>query len=111
MLEITIGDKQVRLRATPLALLFYRQEFNSDLVGDLVSFQAVTEDMTQFDSVVFLQLVWAMAKADKPQGFPSFEAWLAELDAFDFSDEETMLAVMEEAMDGFFRRANRSQRR
>lgn len=36
MREILIGEKTVRVRATPLALLYYRQEFKSDLVSDLI---------------------------------------------------------------------------
>ena len=103
MREITIGDKQLRLRATPLALLFYKQEFGSDLVGDMMGMQELKTDPGQFDSVIFLQIIWALAKADNPKDFPSFVTWVSSLDAFDFSDEEIMLAVMEEAVDGFFR--------
>jgi hypothetical protein len=39
MREITVGGKQIRVRATPLALLFYKQEFRTDLIGDLISMQ------------------------------------------------------------------------
>ena len=39
MREITISEKTIRVRATPLALLYYRQEFKTDLVGDLISMQ------------------------------------------------------------------------
>lgn len=103
MREINIGEKKLRVRATPLALLFYRQEFKSDLIGDLVKMQSVMSDMSQFDSIAFLQLIWAMAKADNAKDFPSFETWLGELNTFDFTDAEMMVAVMEEATDGFFR--------
>lgn len=107
MREIQIGDKQLRLRATPLALLFYRQEFKSDLIGDLMSMQAMATDPSQFDALKFLQLIWVMAKADKPDGFPSFQTWLASLDSFDFADQDLLTAVMEEAVDGFFRGGRR----
>lgn len=103
MREIQIGDKTIRVRATPLALLYYRQEFKSDLIGDLVSMQAMATDPSRFDALKFLQLIWAMAKADKSEGFPSFESWLASLDSFDFADQDLLAAVMEEATDGFFR--------
>ena len=36
MREIKLGDKEVKIRATPLALLFYKQEFKSDLIGAIV---------------------------------------------------------------------------
>jgi hypothetical protein len=103
MREITIGEKQIRVRATPLALLYYRQEFKADLVGDLISMQEVASDPSQFDSIKMLQLIWAMNKADKPEGFPSFEGWLSNLDSIDFDDGDMMTAVIEEAADGFFR--------
>lgn len=103
MREITIGEKQIRVRATPLALLYYRQEFKADLIGDLISMQEVASDPSQFDSIKMLQLIWAMNKADKPEGFPSFEGWLSNLDSIDFDDGDMMTAVIEEAADGFFR--------
>ncbi len=103
MREITIGEKQIRVRATPLALLFYKQEFNTDLIGDLISMQEMATDPSQFDALKFLQLIWAMAKADDAKGFPSFEAWLADMESFDFADNDIMTAVVEEATDGFFR--------
>jgi hypothetical protein len=103
MREITIGEKQIRIRATPLALLYYRQEFKADLVGDLISMQEMASDPSRFDSIKMLQLIWAMNKADKPEGFPSFEGWLSNLDSIDFGDGDMMTAVIEEAEDGFFR--------
>jgi hypothetical protein len=103
MREITIGDKTIRVRATPLALLFYKQEFKVDLVGDLMSMQNMANDPSQFDALKFMQLVWAMNKADNAKDFPSFETWLGSLDSFDFADADVMTAVVEEATDGFFR--------
>lgn len=103
MREIMIDGKEVRVRATPLALLFYKQEFKSDLLGDLVKMQNIEVDMSQIDTVALLQLIWAMAKADKPKGFPSFEKWLSGFESFDLSDAGMFVAVMEEAADGFFR--------
>lgn len=103
MREIMIGEKTIRVRATPLALLYYKQEFNADLVGDLVAMRNMASDPSQFDAVKFLQLVWAMNKADNPEKFPSFETWLGGLDSLDFADADIMAAVVEEATDGFFR--------
>lgn len=103
MREITIGEKQIRVRATPLALLFYKQEFKTDLIGDLISMQEMANDPSRFDSIKMLQLIWAMNKADKPEGFPSFEGWLSNLDSIDFADADITTTVIEEATDGFFR--------
>lgn len=103
MREITIGEKTIRVRATPLALLYYRQEFKADLIGDLISMQAMASDPSKFDAIKLLQLIWAMAKADDAKNFPSFEAWLGGMDNFDFTDQDLLSGVMEEAADGFFR--------
>ena len=103
MREITIGEKQIRVRATPLALLFYKQEFKTDLIGDLISMQEMANDPSRFDSIKMLRLIWAMNKADKPEGFPSFEGWLSNLDSIDFADADITTTVIEEATDGFFR--------
>ena len=40
MKEIKIGEKTIRVRATPLALLFYRKEFKADLLSDLIKMSA-----------------------------------------------------------------------
>ena len=36
MKEITIGENKIGVRATPLALFYYKQEFKADLVSDLL---------------------------------------------------------------------------
>jgi len=103
MREIQMGDKTIRIRATFLALLYYRQEFKADLIGDLISMQNMDDDPSQFDAIKFLQLIWAMAKADNAKGFSSFEVWLGGFDSFNFADADVMTTVVEEATDGFFR--------
>lgn len=115
MRELHIGEQIVRVRATPLALLYYKQEFGSDLLGDLIGLvQSMSGgnqenkqdfDLTKFDSVAILRLIWAMAKADAfgKDKFPSFIEWLSTLDSFDLSDASIMTAAIEEATNGFFR--------
>jgi hypothetical protein len=102
MREIKMGGKVVRVRATPLALLFYKQEFKADLLGDMIKMQGIEADLSQLDLVSCLQLIWAMAKADAyGKQFPSFEAWLAGFEGFDISDPSFLLGALEEASDGF----------
>jgi hypothetical protein len=99
MKEIKVGDKSVRVRATPLALFYYRQEFGTDLIGDIISIKN-----PKLSSTICLQVIWAMAKAEsfgKP--FPSFEVWIAGLTGIDFSDPSFSLAALEVATNGFFR--------
>jgi hypothetical protein len=106
MRTIKIGEKEIGLKATPLALLFYKQAFGTDLVGDLVKMQELKKDPSKFDSILFLQVTWAMAKAyaGLKEKFPDFVNWLSELESFDLSDQDVLLAIMEEAENGFFRR-------
>ena len=110
MRTIKIGEKEIGLKATPLALLFYRQEFKSDLIGDLLKMQAIADDPSALDSVSFLQIAWAMNKAAEGKGkaFPNFEAWLDQFEYVDFSDADTLTAIMNEAAEGFFRRGIRT---
>jgi len=112
MKEINIGGKQIRVRATPLALLRYKQEFQTDLVGDMLKMNDIEKEPSRIDSVVLMQIIWAMAKADAGLGntFPSFEKWLSGMNYFDMSDSGLWQAIMEEAADGFFRRGTQQQK-
>lgn len=110
MRTIKIGEKEIGLKATPLALVYYKQAFNSDLVGDLVKMQKLEKDPSKLDSVFLLQLTWAMAKAHEGVGkkFPDFMKWVADLESFDFTDDGVLNAIIGEATDGFFRQGNRN---
>lgn len=111
MREINVGETKLRVRATPLALLYYKQEFKTDLLGDLTKLEAVKNDPSKLDTVTLLQIVWAMAKADSSgQSFPSFIEWVGSLETVDFSDPAFLAAALEEAADGFLRRESRKQR-
>lgn len=110
MREISIGDKKVRVKATPLALLFYKQEFKTDLLGDLTKMEGIKEDKSKLDTVAMLQLIWAMAKADSyGEKFPSFVEWVSQLESIDLSDKNFIVAAMEEATDGFLRNRNKGK--
>lgn len=110
MRELNIGEQKIRVKATPLALLFYKQEFKADLLGDLTKMTGIKEDVSKFDTVAILQLVWAMAKADAyGQQFPSFMEWVASLETIDLSDKDFLVAALEEATDGFLRNKKRGK--
>ncbi|MGG6437375.1 hypothetical protein ABET52_06175 [Saccharococcus caldoxylosilyticus] len=110
MRTIKIDEKEIGLQASPLALLFYKQAFGTDLVGDLVKMQELEKDPSKLDSVLLLQITWAMAKAYAGLNakFPDFVNWLAELESFDITDEDVLAAIFEEAERGFFRRGSRT---
>jgi hypothetical protein len=110
MRTIKIGEQEIGLKASPLALVYYKQAFGSDLVGDLVKMQKLEKDPSKLDSVFLLQLTWAMAKAHEGVGkkFPDFMRWVADLESFDFTDDGVLNAIIDEATDGFFRRGIRT---
>jgi hypothetical protein len=108
MRTVTIGDKQIALRANPLALLFYKQAFDSDLIADLLKLQSLQSlqdgDFSSLDMVSLFQIAYAMNKAAKPADvFPTFEEWLAQFETIGFDDPQWIIDVVEEAADGFFR--------
>jgi hypothetical protein len=105
MREITIGEKTLGLKASPVALLYYKQEFKTDLIGDLIKMEKIGENIAKIDTVVILQLIWVMNKAAEGPGkqFPNFEKWLESLDCVDFTDSNLLSEVMAEATAGFFR--------
>lgn len=103
-----IGGKKIQLRANPLALLFYKQAFDSDLIADLLKLQSLQSlqdgDFSSLDMVSLFQIAYAMNKAAKPADvFPTFEEWLAQFETIGFDDPQWIIDVVEEAADGFFR--------
>ncbi len=102
-----IGGKKIQLRANPLALLFYKQAFDSDLIADLLKLQSLQSlqdgDFSSLDMVSLFQIAYAMNKAAKPVDvFPTFEEWLAQFETIGFDDPQWIVDVVEEATDGFF---------
>lgn len=120
MREITIGEKNVGIRATPYTALIYKQEFGTTAVSDFLKFANGLNNLKKFvngeetgdliDDVLLLQLVWAMAKADaqsKGESIPSFQAWVSDIESFDFFDVEMLTAVFTEGQKGFFPKGGR----
>lgn len=121
MREVQIGgDKVLRLKGSALSLLYYQQEFDRDLLGDLAGMltglagvqalqtgevDASNLNLSALDSVAILRLVWTLARtAAGPAGqFPSFMSWLAENEDINIFDIELLTAVFEEAQRAFFR--------
>ncbi len=108
MRTTNIGGKEVQLRANPLALLFYKQAFDRDLIADIIKLQSLQSlqdgDFSSLDMVSLFQIAYAMNKAVKPADvFPKFEEWLAQFETIGFDDPQWIIDVVEEAADGFFR--------
>ena len=63
-----IGGKEIQLRANPLALFFYRQTFNQDMMVAVMELQSKMQrvgegDYFSLDMVGIFQLAYAMHKA------------------------------------------------
>lgn len=131
MRELISGDTIIRVRASNLALLYYQQEFGSDIVEatsaiyakyiNLVQSITGQKDVTKIDAskinyssldfsklklpgIDLLKIVWAMNKAQNTAESlqtPKFDEWLAKYDELKVSDIQQ--AALEEAADGFFR--------
>lgn len=104
MREIKIGERTYGVSATALALLFYKQEFKSDLVKDLVKMASdMSIEELNYDALQILQFFWAMNKAHKlPDKQPAFESWIQTIPGLDFGDADMVKGIFEEAMKGFF---------
>jgi hypothetical protein len=114
MKVVKMGEKEIGLKATPLALLYYKQEFKTDLIGDLIklagnlaksggdlirlaelaekgSNEINVNDLdldaiaAELDTVVILKLVWAMNKASEGPG-RSFPGFESWLDGLEVFD-------------------------
>jgi hypothetical protein len=97
MQTVKMGEKEIGLKASPLALLYYKQEFKTDLLGDLIklagnlaksggdlirlaelaeksSNEVNINDLdldaiaAELDTVAILKLVWAMNRASEGPG-------------------------------------------
>lgn len=111
MREVKIGDKTISIKATPIALLYYKQEFGTDMIADLIQLSQINESNVSINGLTLLQLVWAMNKAAEGVGkpFPSFANWLLSFENFDVTDADAIQSIINEAVDGFFRTANASK--
>lgn len=114
MKTVKMGEKEIGLKATPLALLYYKQEFKTDLLGDLIKLagnlaksggdliklaelaEKGNNDVNindldldaiaaELDTVAILKLVWAMNKASEGPG-KSFPNFEAWLDDLEVFD-------------------------
>lgn len=98
MRDITIGESTYGVSATTLALLFYKQEFKSDLIKDYSKLS-----IDNLDTVIVLQIFWAMNKAHKlPEKQSSFENWCGSLDGIDYGDPDLFKGILLEAAEGLF---------
>lgn len=105
--EIKFGENIIQVRATALTLLFYRQEFKRDMLGDFLSMENLRKGAANYDGLLWLQLLWALNKTEVVsenlgKSFPSFQNWIGQLKRIDFAGEFTE-DLSDIIADGFFR--------
>lgn len=109
MRNVKIGSKEFKLVASPITLYFYKKEFGKDLIGDLMAFQKYEVDPASYDSIIILQMAWAMIKTAKIGNLEAFEQWLSNLDFVSFGEGDMMTNIVEEATEGFFREIGKDE--
>lgn len=89
------------VKATVLAMLFYRQEFDADLTADVLRVSAGLATGVELSRTAgeALQVVWAMGKAAAfPAPFPPFLVWAETLRTLDEDFISDVLAIAEDGL-------------
>ncbi len=110
MRKIKIGSKNIVLRASPLALVFYKQIFDRDLLVDITKLELLSDSIKSnslegLDVVLLLQVAFVMAKCVDKTLSSDFEAWVESFEYIDYGDLNWIIDVVEVAVQGFFRSA------
>jgi hypothetical protein len=86
-------------KASPLALLFYRQAFNAPIIQD---WDTWAEDK---DTLKLYQILWALEKTalegQQRAAFPDFETWIETLEPLPLTDAGFTVPLGEEVARGF----------
>lgn len=80
MKQVTIFGSVVKMQGSPMTLLYYRNEFGTDLYSD---YAKGCEEY--FDVSSMLQIAWSMAKTVDPVAVPDFVSWVSEFDVSKFT--------------------------
>ena len=79
---INVSGREVRLKSSAALPLRYKAQFGKDLFADMAKLQSVADgDITEIDTEVFYNVVWALAKCADP-GIPPILDWLEEFEEF-----------------------------
>lgn len=81
--KITLGGKEILLKATAMNLLIYQAEFGEDMFkakGELLkAFSSEGIDYSSINSLQLLRMIWTFAKTGD-KNFPPFREWMESLD-------------------------------
>lgn len=104
MRNIELGNREIKIHASPLTPYIYKKNFNQTFSSDLIELSQIQDDMTKLDDVNVLQMIWAMEKTDNNR-IDDFETWLSKLEKVDLG--EVIQDVTEEAMNATFHTKNK----
>lgn len=99
---INLGGREIKITGSPMTPFYYKKAFKQSFSGDLAALAEMGEDLSRFDDINMLQMIWAMELTSKQgRDMEPFEKWLSHFDYLDL--EESMEGVVEEAMNATFR--------
>ena len=99
---IELGGKEIKMTGSPMTPFYYKKAFGQSFSGDLAALSEMANDLSQFDDINMLQMIWAMEVTTKcGKDMDPLEKWLGQFDSMDLS--EIMEDVVEEAMNATFR--------
>lgn len=97
---INLGGREIKIMGSPITPFYYKQEFKQSLSGDLMAMKDLNKDISKFDDINLLQMVWAMEKTTNKDIKP-FKDWLNDFEYLDLGD--IIEVVAEEATNATFR--------
>ncbi len=106
MRTINVGGTEIKINGTPLTPLYYKREFGQSFSGDLMSLRKAADDVSMFDDINLLQMIWAMQKT-AGETVDKFESWLGTFEFLDLSN--VMQDVVEEGARATFRQEPRGE--
>lgn len=109
MKTINLGGKERQIEASPYSIILHEREFDRDLISDASKLiaQAMQKGGT-LNASLFLSIVHTLEKTAKMKRqtnsiFPSFEAYLMEMDNLSLQNQDAYEIVVTEIEDKFFR--------
>jgi len=113
MRTVELGGRTFDIKAGPLSIFYFNDEFGSSILTDYAKIfggkpedegQEFYESLAQFDWPSALRVTWALAKTATPKDFPPFPRWIGGFEYLNMGDSDFVLAVLEEATHGLFRK-------
>lgn len=111
--EIKINEKSVKLKASLLSQLIYKQTFGKDMLVDVIALDEYRKENAESEGKfksntmameysymaknITYQIMWAFAKT-ADENITSFENWIDEIEDIDYSNAEKVCGNLLDAM-------------